>query len=81
MLIGNLPNEDIPSRLLNVVVKELDVKGLMRYANTFDVALRILSKKLIPTSKIITHTFKLEEIHKAFEVAINGLALKAIVKP
>lgn len=81
VLIGNIPNEDIPSRLLNIVVKELDVKGLMRYANTFDVAIRILSKKLIPNSKIITHTFKLEGIHKAFEVAINGLALKAIVKP
>lgn len=81
VLIGNLPDEDIPSRLLNIVIKELDVKGIMRYTNTFDVAIKLLSKKLIPSSKIITHTFSLEEIHKAFEVAINGEALKAIVKP
>lgn len=81
VLIGNLPNEDIPSRLLNIVIKEIDVKGLMRYANTFDAAIRILSKKLIPTSKIITHTFRLEEIHDALKVAIDGLALKAIVNP
>lgn len=81
VLIGNLPNEEIPSRLLNIVIKELDVRGIMRYANTFDAALRLLYKKLVPADKIITHTFSLDEICRAFEVAVNGLALKAIIKP
>ncbi|MBC7091471.1 MAG: NAD(P)-dependent alcohol dehydrogenase [Nitrososphaeria archaeon] len=81
VLIGNLPNEEIPSRLLNIVIKELDVKGIMRYANTFDAALRLIYKKLFPANEIITHTFSLDEIHEAFEVAVKGLALKAIIKP
>lgn len=81
VLIGNLPNEDIPSKLLNIVLKELDVKGVMRYANTFDAAIRLLSKKLIPAQKVITHRFSLDEINDAFDVAVRGLALKAIVKP
>lgn len=81
VLIGNLPDEDIPSKLINIVTKELDIKGIMRYANTFDIAIKLLSKKLIPSSKIITHIFNLEEIHKAFDTAIKGEALKVIIKP
>ncbi|MEM2178341.1 MAG: NAD(P)-dependent alcohol dehydrogenase [Candidatus Methanomethylicaceae archaeon] len=81
VLIGNLPDEDVPSRLINIITKELDVRGIMRYVNTFDIAIKLLSKKLIPSSKIITHVFNLEEIHKAFDVIIKGEALKVIVKP
>jgi L-iditol 2-dehydrogenase len=81
VLIGNLPDEDVPSRLINIVIKEIDVRGIMRYANTFDAAIELLSKKFIPSSKIITHIFSLEEIHEAFNVAIKGEALKVIVKP
>lgn len=81
VFIGNLPDEDIPVRLLDVVVMELDVKGTFRYANTFEMAISILSKKFIPINRIITHRFGLENILEAVDRALSGEAIKAIVTP
>jgi threonine dehydrogenase-like Zn-dependent dehydrogenase len=81
VLVGNLPNENISAPLANVVAKEIDIRGAFRYANTFNTAIALLSRGLIPVNKIATHTFDLKDINEAFDTALSGNALKVIVRP
>jgi 2-desacetyl-2-hydroxyethyl bacteriochlorophyllide A dehydrogenase len=81
VLIGNLPDENLTARLVSIATKELDVRGVFRYANTFDVAIDLLSRKLVPISKMITHRFAIGDIRKAFDIALSGDALKVLIIP
>jgi Zn-dependent alcohol dehydrogenase len=45
------------------------------------MALTMLSRKLIPAEKLITHTMTLDEVSQAFETASSGDGLKVIVEP
>ncbi len=61
---------------------EIEVVGAFSYHPTLHaLALDVLSRQLIPTERIITHTFPLEKIGEAFEVAASGAGLKVIVAP
>jgi L-iditol 2-dehydrogenase len=71
MEIGNGHNEQmIP--LQNLSMREVDVRFLFRYINTWPLVLRMLSAgKLVGVQEMITHTFKLEESVEAFLLAAD----------
>lgn len=51
-------------------LREVDVIGVFRYANTYPAAIRIANSGRLPDlSKLVTHTFNLQESTKAFETA------------
>jgi 2-desacetyl-2-hydroxyethyl bacteriochlorophyllide A dehydrogenase len=81
ILVGNLPNESISAPLADVVAKEIDIRGTLRYTNTFNAAITLLWRRLIPVDKIVTHTFDLKDIREAFDTALSGNALKVIIAP
>lgn len=64
VLIGSLPDEgNLP--LLRINMKELQVIGSFRYANTFPVVVNILENKP-QLGKLITHRFPIEQTQDAF---------------
>ncbi|ORX61890.1 hypothetical protein DM01DRAFT_1331364 [Hesseltinella vesiculosa] len=71
MLVGmgaqvqTLPVAEIYSR-------EVDVKGVFRYKNIYDPAVKMLGAGLIDVKPLITHTYSFDEAIKAFEHARNG---------
>jgi L-iditol 2-dehydrogenase len=83
IIIGIYPEQEFAIRMTDFVDKELTVKGVFRYVNTYPTALKLASAKKIELKKLITHTFPLSEIHKAFEVMDKkiGNPIKVIVKP
>ncbi|GHJ87941.1 hypothetical protein NliqN6_4343 [Naganishia liquefaciens] len=78
MEIGNGHNEQmIP--LQNLSMREVDVRFLFRYVNTWPPVIRMLSAgKLQGVEEMITHTFNLEDAVAAFELAAdsNGGSVK-----
>ncbi|KAI0074072.1 GroES-like protein [Panus rudis PR-1116 ss-1] len=61
--------------LSTAALREVDILGSFRYANTYPEALAILAggkKKLPQIEKIITHRFGLDECAKAFELLARG---------
>ena len=59
---------------------EIEVLGSFSYHPTFhELALETVSRKQIPTDQLVTHTFPIEAINQAFEVAASGLTLKVII--
>jgi L-iditol 2-dehydrogenase len=66
---------------LTVGMKELDVKGLFRYANTWPTAIELVSSGRINVKPLVTHRFPLADVVRAFEVTRTGAdgAIKAVV--
>ncbi|KAJ9114065.1 hypothetical protein QFC22_005885 [Naganishia vaughanmartiniae] len=72
MEIGNGHNEQmIPFQTLSM--REIDVRFLFRYVNTWPMVIRMLSAgKLQGVERMITHTFNLEDSVAAFEEAADA---------
>lgn len=61
---------------------EITVIGAFSYHPTMHaLALDVLSRGLVPADKLITHTFPLERIAEAFDVAATGEGLKVVITP
>ncbi len=60
----------------------MDIIGILRYANCYPTAIRMVSSGLVDVKPLITHRFKMEEAKDAFETARNGTggAIKVMIK-
>jgi len=60
------------SPIINILTKELDVIGILRYANVFSDALRIVASKKPPITKLITHRLNFSELVEGMELVARG---------
>lgn len=59
---------------------EIEVVGAFSYHPTMHkLALDLVHRKVIRADLVVTHTFGLVDIEKAFEAAVAGEALKVVV--
>lgn len=72
MLIG-MGTRNVMFPLSSAALREVDIHGSFRYANTYPEALALLaSGKLKNVDKLITHRFPLSETNRAFELLARG---------
>ncbi|XP_031840122.2 sorbitol dehydrogenase isoform X1 [Nomia melanderi] len=71
VLVGMGPAE-VQVPLINALVREVDIRGVFRYANDYADALNLLSSQKIDVKPLITHNYKLEDTVAAFETAKSG---------
>jgi len=69
--------------MTDIVDKELTIKGVFRYVNTYPTALKLVTSGKVKLKPLITHIFPLSEIHRAFEIVDKKLGnpIKVIIKP
>jgi L-iditol 2-dehydrogenase len=82
VLVGLLLEDECPIKTSDVLSKELTIRGLFRYVNTYPTAIKLVSSGRINLKSLITHTLKLEEIHKGFKIASekSDNAIKVVIK-
>jgi len=73
VLVGIYPGMEFQAPLGNVLTKELDVRGVWRYANVFPTAIKAVSQGKIDVKSLITHRFTLDDILKGFETQIKKI--------
>ncbi|XP_030043778.1 sorbitol dehydrogenase [Microcaecilia unicolor] len=66
--------------LVNAAVREVDIRGIFRYCNTWPMAIAMLASKRLNVAPLVTHRFPLEQALEAFETTKKGLGVKVMLK-
>jgi len=72
VLVGWVAEGIFPLNLGQLGVKELDLKGVFRYANAYPEAIGLLGRRQVDVAPLITHHFQLADVAEAFRVASEG---------
>ena len=59
--------------------KELDIRGVFRYRNTWPLCMQMLHEKKIDVKSLVTHVFPLESAIQALETARLGIGIKVMI--
>ena len=77
--IGSPSQKDRPGYPVErVMEKEIDLRGVNRYANAVPRALSLIAAGSIDVSPLITHSFPLDRVRDAFELA--GSRRRGVIK-
>ncbi|RVE49388.1 hypothetical protein evm_006003 [Chilo suppressalis] len=78
VIVGIGPDRaEVP--LAAAMLREVDVRGSYRIANTYPAALAAVSRGAVNLAPFITHHFPFERVKEAMEVAKSGAAMKIII--
>ena len=79
VLVG-LGSDEMKLPVVKAGIKELDLLGIFRYANTYPTAIKLLESRKVDVKPLITHRFPLESIRSAFKKSLSDEAIKVMVK-
>lgn len=71
VLVG-MGGAEVQIPLINALIREVDIRGVFRYANDYEDALNLLASGKVNVKPLITHNYKLEETVQAFETSKSG---------
>ncbi|MFO7636963.1 MAG: NAD(P)-dependent alcohol dehydrogenase [Clostridia bacterium] len=82
LLVGLGSEGDIPLDIHRAVSKEISIDTVFRYRNVFKKTISLIAGGKIDVKGIVTHTYPLEDIGKAFAFTANnkGKVLKSVVR-
>jgi L-idonate 5-dehydrogenase len=69
--IGTLGTDDIPIPANQLMVREINYVGSMRYGNVFDEAIRLIAAKRVDLRPLISGVMPLAEVDKAMQLAAD----------
>ncbi|KYO21448.1 sorbitol dehydrogenase [Alligator mississippiensis] len=79
VLVG-MGQEMVTIPIVNAAVREVDIRGIFRYCNTWPMAISLLASKRVNVKPLVTHRFPLEQALEAFETTKKGVGVKVMLK-
>jgi len=65
--------------IVNACVREVDIRGIFRYANCYPAALAMIASGAVDVKPLVTHRFSLEQTLDAFRTAHAGEGVKVMI--
>lgn len=60
---------DVTLPILEASIKEVDIRGVFRYCNTYPTALELVASGRVQMKRLVTHRYKMMDAVEAFETA------------
>ena len=80
--IGTLGGDDIPIPVNQIMVREINFLGSMRYGDMFDQAIRLVAAGRVNVQPFVNDVFALDDAVKAMQFAADKtLSLKVQIQP
>lgn len=67
------------NRILDVACREIDIRGIFRYCNTWPTAINMISSGTVDVKPLITHRVDLADARKGFELCRDGAGVKVMI--
>uniref|UniRef100_A0A0N5APX8 Sorbitol dehydrogenase n=1 Tax=Syphacia muris TaxID=451379 RepID=A0A0N5APX8_9BILA len=78
MLVGlGNTRDEIP--IIEAAIREVDVRGILRYENCYPTALELVSSGAVNLDKLTTTHYKLEKAEEAFQRFLKGDVIKVFI--
>ena len=80
VIVGCGPTE-VKLPLIGALVREVDIRGVFRYANDYSAALTLVASGKVDVKKLVTHHFDIKQTADAFHTSRYGLegAIKVMI--
>ena len=65
VLIGLAPEANVPINMLDVIDKEIDIKGVFRYAGTYPAGLALIARGAVDVRSMVTARYSLDDTAQA----------------
>ena len=80
--IGMPTVDDISIRVVEAICKDVDIRGIFRYANAYEPAIRLVGAGKIDVKSMITTSFNLDQVQEALEYPGKhpGTSIKVMVE-
>jgi len=65
--VGMGPDDTFPIPVMEAICKEVDIRGIFRYANCYPPSIRLVESKSVNVKSMITHRFTLDHAPEALE--------------
>ncbi len=67
--VGLAADDVFPIDVMNAICKEVDIRGIFRYANTYPAAIALVARKCVNVKAMITRRYTLEQVPEALAFA------------
>ena len=71
-LVGITKEMEVPISTFDIIDKEITIKGVFRYTNTYKTAIEILNSGIIDFNQMITAKYPLDMVKDALECSLNN---------
>ena len=81
VLVGMPPGDSVPVNINDLIVREIALRPIFRYNNTFPTGVDLLSSGKVDVKPLISKRFDLKDVPQAFEYVVENreTCVKAIV--
>lgn len=66
--------------IVNAAVREVDIRGVFRYCNTYPTAIQMISSGQVNVKPLVTHRFPMEKTEEGFKIVRSGQGVKVMLK-